>query len=207
VLVAVSVVATAAVSIPTTLLIDNAIHQAAANQAADQAQQDAAAAALRHDAELVDFGLKTPSRSISQKIVIENRSSGWVRNLTLVVPVPVPKTPEAGGDVSISIPNFNVYQGVGGFQGVWYTVKGGATFREPLPDIPSCFRAVTTVLRSLPGLDPTTMATAQIDFTDPNGIAWRRFGSGELVRNRAFKGPGAWTPYMLLEPMPGCSPG
>ena len=200
-------VVSAVISVPTTLLIANQLDQGSANAATVQAQQDAAAAALSHDAELVGFGLATAPHSGSPQIVIENRSSGWIRNMTLVIPVPVRKTTEADGSVTFSIPNFGTYSGGGnGFQGVDMTAKG-ATFREPLLDIGPCQLAVTTALRSFPALDPATLAKSELDFTDPNGHAWTRFGSGKLVRNIKNEGPSVWSPYAILEPLPGCSTG
>lgn len=197
----------AAMSIPATLWVNNHLHVGAANEATVQAQQDAAAAALSQDADLVDFGLGSAPHSSSPQIVIENRSSGWIRNLTLVIQVPVRETTEPDGSVSVSMPNFGTYSGGGnGFQGVEVTANG-ATFREPLLDIGPCELAVTTALRSFPHIDPATLAKSELDFTDPNGNAWTRFGSGKLVRNTGYEGPGVWSPYAVLEPLPGCSPG
>jgi hypothetical protein len=198
---------TAVISIAASILIGSYFHQGAANEAAVQAQREAVAAARSREAELVDFGLGHAPHSSAPQIVIENGSSGWIRNMTLVVPVLERKTPEADGSVSTSFPKFTVYSGGGsGFQGVLATANG-ANFREPLLDIGPCELAVTTALRSFPALDPATLARSELDFTDLNGNAWKRFGSGKLVRNTSYKGPGAWSPYTLLEPVPGCSPG
>lgn len=200
-------VVTTVISIPATLWINNHLHQGVANEATIQAQQDAAAAALSQDAKLVTFGLGSASHSSSPQIVIENRSSGWVRDMTLVIPVPVRETREADGGVGVSIPSFGLYSGGGnGFQGVVVTANG-AYFREPLLDIGPCELAVTTALRSFSHINPATLAKSELDFTDPNGNAWRSFGSGKLVRNTSYEGPGVWSPYAVLEPLPGCSPG
>ena len=93
-----------------------------------------------------------------------------------------------------------------GFQGVVMTANV-PYFREPLPDIGPCELAVTTALRSFCHIDPATLAESGLDFTDPNGNAWKSFGSGKQVRNTSYKGPGVWSPYAVLEPLPGCSPG
>jgi hypothetical protein len=200
-------VVTVVITIFATLWTNNHLHQGAANEATVQAEQDAAATALSQDAELVDFGLGSAPHTSSPQIVIENRSSGWIRNLTLVIPVPEQKTTEPDGSVSISFPNFAVYSGGStGFQGIWGSASA-ATFREPLPDIGPCELAVTTALRSFPAIDPATLASSELQFTDPNGNAWTRFGSGKLVKNASFEGPGTWSPYATLEPLPGCSPG
>jgi hypothetical protein len=169
--------------------------------------RDEVEATLSQEAELVDFGLGTAPHSSSPQIVIENRSSGWIRNITLTIPVPTRETPNSDGNVTISIPNFGVYSGGGdGGQGITGT-PNGIIFREPLPDIGPCQLAVTTALRSFPSINPATLAKSELDFTDPNGNAWTRFGSGKLVRNASYEGPGAWSPYAVLEPLPGCSSG
>lgn len=197
----------AVIAIPGYLLVNYLVHQAAANEAAIQAHQAAVAAALRHDAELVHFGQGTPPGSRSVQIVIENRSPGWVRNMTLIIPVPERKTPAAGG-TWISVPDFSVYGGGGnGFQGVTVTAAGGAVFREPLTDLGPCELGVTTAARSFPTLNPATLVRSELDFTDPNGVAWRLFGSGKLVRNTSFKGRGVWSPYSITVPLPGCVSG
>jgi hypothetical protein len=183
------------------------LHQGSANEATIQAQQDEEEAALSQDADLVDFGLGTAQHSRSPQIVIENRSSGWIRNITLIIPLSLQGTTNSDGSTTISIPNFTVYSGGGnGFEGITGT-PNGITFREPLPDIGPCELAVTTALRSLPSLGLATLAKSQLNFTDPNGNAWTRFGSGKLVRNTSYKGPGTWSPYAVLEPLPGCSSG
>jgi hypothetical protein len=208
----IAAIVTAVISIPasflTGVLTANHLHQGAANEAAIQGQQQAAAAALNQDAELVDFGLGTVPHSSSPQIVIENRSSGWIRNMTLVVPVPVQQTREANGEVNINFPSFGIYtDGGNGFYGIRGTADGGFVFSEPLPDIGPCELAVTTALKSFPNLNPATLAKSELYFTDPNGNAWMRFGSGKLVRNSTFKGSGTWSPYAVLEPLPGCSSG
>ncbi len=190
----------AVISVLATLLITDP-HQGAANEATIQAQQEATAAALSHNAELVDFGLSSASHGGAPQIVIQNRSSGWVRNMTLVISVPV-RTLSNG---TIAIPNFGVYSGGGnGFQGVSVTANG-AVFREPLADIGPCELAVTTALRSFPTINPSTLAKSELDFTDPNGNAWTRFGSGKLIRNTSYEGPAVWSPYAVTEPLPGCT--
>jgi hypothetical protein len=201
-------VVTLIITVFATLWTDNHLHQAAANEATVQAENDQAAAALSQDAELVNFGLGSAPHSSSPQIVIENRSSGWIRNITLVIPAPVRESSNSDGSVSISIPNFTIYSGGvdNGSEGVLGT-PSGVTFREPLLDIGPCQLAVTTALRSFPSIDPATLAKSELEFTDPNGNAWTRFGSGKLVRDASYKGPGAWSPYTVLEPLPGCSPG
>lgn len=200
----VSVVVGALAAIPATISVDDHLHQGAANNATVQAEQDQAAAALSHDASevILGQGLRSP------QLVIENTSDGWIRNITLLVPVPVQETREPGGGVSVSIPNFSIYSPVfGGFTGVWFS-GNSAYFHEPLPDIGPCELVATTALKSFPAdLDSTALAKAEIDFTDPNGIAWTRSISGPPVRNTGYKGSGAvtWAPYPIVERVPGCT--
>jgi hypothetical protein len=204
----VTVILTAGASIPTGIYIGDRLHQGAANEAAVQAAHASLAAAESQDAELVDFGMGTDPKTGRPEVVIENRSSGFVRNVTLIVPAPVQATSNADGSTSVSLPNFaSGFDGGSGSSGIVGT-PDGIFYRDPLPDIAPCELAVTIVLRSLPSIQPgPTLAKAELGFTDPNGIAWVRFGTGKLVRNTGFKGPGAWSPYALEEPLPDCSAG
>lgn len=77
----------------------------------------------------------------------------------MATPVTVRETRDADGGVGVSFPTFSIYSdGGNGFYGIVATVNGGATFREPLPDIGPCELAVTTALRSFPRIDPATLA-------------------------------------------------
>ena len=188
---------------------DNHDHQGAANEAGVQGERVSEASALSADAKLVDFGTGTDPKTGRPQVVIENRSSGWIRNVTLVIPVAVRETTNSDGSVSMSISSFTIHDdGGSGYQGLVGT-PDGIFLRDPLPDTGPCELAVTTVLMALhfPYISGATMARSELSFTDPNGIAWIRYGSGELVRNTGFAGPGAWSPYALEEPLPDCTAG
>jgi hypothetical protein len=155
-----AVLLTAGASIPTTLVLNDSSHQGAANEAAIQAQQEAAEAALSQDAELVDFGLGTAPHSSSPEVVIENRSSGWIRNLTLLVPMSERETTNSDGSVSISVPPFSVYADGGSGDSGMLGTPDGIFLQDPLPDIGPCELAVSAVVKALPSVTRTALAAS-----------------------------------------------
>lgn len=198
----VGAVAGAVIAVPATLLIDNQTHQGAANEAAVQGERANAAAALSHDASEVFLGqgLHSP------QFVIQNESNGWITNIALRMPVPFRETRERDGEINISTPSFGVYSPLfKGFTGVTFTAHG-AYFLEPLPNIGPCELVTTTALESFPDQPGAYLAKAEIEFTDPNHVAWTRSISGPPVRapRDTASSAGSWAPYPIIEPIPGC---
>lgn len=202
----VSAVITGLVTVPVTIICYNSIGQSGANNATIEAEKDATQTELMQDAELVSYGLGDTSPNSSPQIVIENRSYGWIRNVTLTIPISF-----SGGNGSFSSQGIIVYPVEGnGPQGVNITGRGINTpptgnFRDPLADVGPCELAVTTVLKAVPHVSPAALAQSELVFTDPNGNTWGRFGSDRLVRIADPAGVKEWSPYAISEPLPGCS--
>lgn len=71
-------------------------NQSAANSAVIQGQQGQRTNAQRQYADQVTYGMGPVQGSKTSQLFIENRSGGWVRGITVSVPVPVHRTPDTG---------------------------------------------------------------------------------------------------------------
>jgi len=179
--------------------------QLKADRAQVKAYQEQNAAATSHDADEVSYGLLPGPNSGGSQVWIMNESDGWIRDMTLVVPVTVKESRSPGGGISINFSNFSLYGPLGpGFTGETCTTTSGCTFRDPLLDLGPCMEAATTVLKSVPSLSGAAMEKSSLYFNDPNGISWVRTGNGPPVRNTTFQGSGVWTPYASQRRIPGC---
>jgi hypothetical protein len=137
--------------------------QLKADQAQISAYQEQNAAAISHDANEVNYGLLPGPNSGGSGVWIMNASGGWIRDMTLVVPVIVQESRAPGGGISMNFPNFSVYGPVGaGFTGETCNATSGCTFQDPLLDLGPCMEAATTVLKSLPGLSGAAMAAPDL---------------------------------------------
>lgn len=149
--------------------------------AADQA---AASAAERHDAEQVSYWLQGVAHSTTPQLVIENRSGGPIRDLYLKFPQPV--------------------------QGCSANCNWEAFDYVSLADIPPCSIEATTVFTVFksPEIGSAAWNGSILDFTDPNGNAWALYGGyGQLVGLPSYKPPPGftWNPSVTFTPAQACS--
>ena len=149
-------------------------------QAAARAQKEAA---LRHDASEVTYGLGPGPHGSGIQLSIDNASHGWVRDVTLHIPVPAKIK---GG--SVTLPNLGILAANTGFEGELMT-SAGAYFTIQLADIPPCEQSFTPLLSALPTLQVgQLLPAATLFFTDSNGNAWKLPGDHPLSPDPANDG-------------------
>jgi hypothetical protein len=173
-------------------------NQDAANAVTINAAKAQQANALRRYADQVTYGLgpapSSNSRSRTPQLIIENRSGGWVRNVTLIVPVPI-----QGKNGSIHLPGFAVVSGMVGHEMEGIGASGGFVSIQ-LANIPPCEIAVTALLTAIPSAQPAELAGSELEFTDQTGKAWSLHGDGRLVEGTDSRYDLAGTPSMPNTP-------
>lgn len=197
-------------------------NQSAANAAQIKAAQAQEASTLRQYAQEVSYGLgPAPGRNNgSPQLIIENRSNGWLRDVTLILPIPT-----SGNGIDTSV---NPVDGMVGSVRINSDENGNSvTFQ--LANIPPCEMAITKILAAIPGIEPGDLADSRLIFTDQKGNGWILHGNGQLVKGIDFltqqemgafnplpgglipNGPGtsgwAWSGTGNLEPVVGGCPG
>lgn len=184
------------------------INQATATTATIRAGQASAASVQRHDAEQVTYYPETVPGGKNPQLVIRNASSGLISNVFLLFPVPAVKTAH-GYRVSTTL---KLTTGFSGDQmGIVFAYGGKQGFiYYSLPDIPPCTVETTRTFETFKdsSIGTASLNGSLLDFTDPNGLGWQRYGSyGKLVRMPHIKPRSefSWSPFVRFKPATDCS--
>jgi hypothetical protein len=154
-------------------------NQAAANAAQIKAEQAQEASALRQYAQQVSYGIgpAPASNNGSPQLIIENRSSGWLRDVTLIVAIPTP----ANG----IYPSIKSANGMVGEMRI-NNDENGSSITFQFANIPPCEIGITKILAALPSIEPGDLAASRLVFTDQNGNGWVLRGNGQLIKGIDF---------------------
>jgi hypothetical protein len=141
---------------------------AAEIRAERKSEQARKASALRASAGQVTYGIApAPDSSSTPRLLIENRSGGWIRAISLYIPVP----PHA----KLS---FTVVGGMVGNEETGYGPEGNYYFFQ-FPNIPPCEIGITALLQAMPSLTETDLAQSVLSFTNADGN-WLTNVTGQL---------------------------
>jgi hypothetical protein len=140
----------------------------------------AAAATVRHDASQVTYWIQGAPNSSTPQLVIDNKSGGPIRGLTLQFP----QSGQSGGWEAFS----------------YYS----------LPDIPPCSMETTSPTREFisPPIGQTALNGSILDFTDQNGNSWAlKGGYGQLIALAGYKQQVgfSWGSGTTFKPAQDCS--
>jgi hypothetical protein len=148
------------------------------------AYEATSAATVRHDASQVSYWLQGAPHSNTPDLVIDNRSGGPIRGITLKFPQPV-----QGCSANCQWESFDYYT---------------------LTDIPPCSMETTTPTRVFisPAIGQAALNGSILDFTDQNGNSWALMGgAGKLVQLTGYKQPTgfSWGSGVTYKPAQDCS--
>jgi hypothetical protein len=149
-----------------------------------QAYEANDAATVQHYASQVSYWLQGVPNSSIPDLVIDNRSGGPIRGLTLKFPQPV--------------------------KGCSKNCQWEAFDYFTLADIPPCSMLTTTSARdfSSPSIGPMALNGSILDFTDQNGVSWAlKGGYGQLSELTGYKQPAGfrWGSSVTYKPAQDCS--
>jgi hypothetical protein len=150
--------------------------QGAANKATVENQQQQQESTKLQYANKVTYGLATTQRDQNPRLMIFNQSSGWVRNITIIIPISYQD--HAG---RISLPGFKVVSGMVGWESEGIN-PSGADYTFQLPSLPPCEVGITAILSAVPNMSPAEFAASQLFFTDQRNVGWVRNGQGKLAQ-------------------------
>jgi hypothetical protein len=150
--------------------------QGAANKAVVQGQQEQQNSAELQYAEQVTYGLGTVRTGQNPQLMIFNKSTGWVKDITIIIPIP-----DQSNNGRITLPGFKVVNGMVGMEQVGVGV-GGAYYSFQFPNLPPCEEGITAILSAVPNVTPTELAASELFFTDQKGVGWVLHGDGQLTQ-------------------------